>query len=98
MTIRARLTIWYAGILFVSVLLITGLSYHEFLRERSMERVSHGEIDENDTPEDVIQISIFCGIPAAIIALAGGWWLMRKAMTPVAALTEAASRVNESNL
>lgn len=98
MTIRSRLTIWYAGILFVSVLLITGLSYHEFLRERSMERLSNGEIDENDTPEDIIQISIVCGIPAAIVALAGGWWLMRKAMAPVKALTDAASRINESNL
>jgi len=30
--------------------------------------------------------------------LAGGWWLMRKAMTPVTALTEAAARINDRNL
>ncbi|HWF20131.1 MAG TPA: histidine kinase dimerization/phospho-acceptor domain-containing protein, partial [Verrucomicrobiae bacterium] len=98
MTIRARLTFWYAGILFVSVLLITGLSYHEFARERAKARPSNEESDENDTPEDILQISMVCGIPAAIIALAGGWWLMRKAMAPVTALTDAASRINESNL
>jgi signal transduction histidine kinase len=98
MTIRARLTIWYAGILFVSVLLITGLSYHEFDRERQMARLSHGNEEENDAPEDILQITVICGIPAAIVGLAGGWWLMRKAMAPVTALTEAASRINEGNL
>ena len=98
MTIRARLTLWYAGILFVSVLLITGLSYHEFASDRGKKHSTGGEPDENDTPEDILQITVFCGVPAVIIALAGGWWLMRKAMAPVSALTDAASRINESNL
>ena len=98
MTIRARLTLWYVGILFVSVLLISALSYHEFLHERAVKRDANGEADENDTPEDILQITVVCGIPAAIVALIGGWWLMRKAMAPVTALTEAASRINESNL
>lgn len=100
MTIRARLTIWYAGILFVSVLLISTLSLLEFARERANARHHHGheENEENDAPEDTLQIAVVCGIPAAVIALAGGWWLMRKAMSPVAALTEAAARINESNL
>jgi len=30
MTIRTRLTLWYAGILFSSLVLIAGLSYHKF--------------------------------------------------------------------
>jgi signal transduction histidine kinase len=37
-------------------------------------------------------------LPAALVGLVGGWWLMRKAMSPVAALTDAASRVHEGNL
>jgi len=63
MTIRARLTLWYASILFVSVLIITGLSYHEFLHEQSKLKASHGEEDENDIGEDIVQISLFCGCP-----------------------------------
>lgn len=96
MTIRARLTFWYAGILFVSVLLITGLSYHEFSREQA--KASNGEDVENDGWEDAAQITLWCGLPAAVIGLAGGWWLMRKAMSPVAALTAAAARIHERNL
>ena len=38
------------------------------------------------------------GIPAIVLSVGGGWWLMRKALAPVAALTEAARRINEHNL
>jgi len=97
MTIRARLTLWYAGILFVSVLVITGLAWREFAKERAAV-VSRDEHEENDGWEDVVQISLWCGIPAALVGLAGGWWLMRRAMSPVAALTQAAARIHEGNL
>lgn len=98
MTIRARLTLWYAGILFVSVLVITGLSYKEFMHESAMLRHATGEDAENDSWHDIAEIGLSCGVPAAIVGLVGGWWLMRKAMKPVAALTEAAARINEGNL
>ena len=98
MTIRARLTLWYAAILFASVLLITGLAYHEFAREQAVLVASHGQVNENDGWEDISGIALGCGIPAALIGLAGGWWLMRKAMSPVTALTAAAARIHERNL
>jgi signal transduction histidine kinase len=37
-------------------------------------------------------------VPATLLALGGGWWMMRRALAPVAALTRAAERVNEHNL
>ena len=37
--------------------------------------------------EDVTDILMWCGVPASALALAGGWWLTRKALAPVAALT-----------
>lgn len=97
MTIRARLTLWYASIMFLSVLVIGTLSYIEFVRDKRQARAA-GEEEESDAWEDAAQITFSCGIPAAIVGLAGGWWLMRKAMSPVTALTEAAARVNERNL
>lgn len=98
MTIRARLTLWYAGILFVSVLIITSLSYKEFMNERAELITAQGAEKANDSWEDIAQILLSCGLPAAMVGLVGGWWLMRKAMKPVAALTEAAARLNEGNL
>src|SRR5260370_627775 len=92
MTIRARLTLWYAGILFGSVLLITGLAYHEFARDRNEPRAASGSKEEDDGTEDLVQIILVCGIPAAVVGLAGGWWLVREGMSPGTRRTHAAAR------
>jgi len=98
MTIRAKLTMWYAAILFVSVLLITGFAHQEFAHEEKLINRSAGRIVENDAWEDAFDVTMTCAVPAAVIGLIGGWFLMRKALAPVAALTEAAARINEGNL
>jgi len=38
------------------------------------------------------------GLPAVVLGLLGGWWLTRKAMSPVTKLTEAITKVHERNL
>jgi len=38
------------------------------------------------------------GIPAMVMAVAGGWWLMRRSLAPVEALTRAVERTHERNL
>jgi len=54
--------------------------------------------EEEEEPAKWLRIVLWCGIPAALLGLAGGWWLMRQAMTPVAALTQAAAGIRETNL
>ena len=98
MTIRARLTFWYAGVLFFSVVVITGLSLQEFEHERRVAMASNGKYTEYDGWEDLSTFALIIGLPSAIIGLAGGWWLMRKAMAPVTALTAAAAQAGEKNL
>ncbi len=82
MTIRTRMTLWYAGILMVSVLLIAGLSFIELHQ--------HHAADDDDDWEDVVDLALWIGIPGAVLSVAGGWWLMRKSCAPVTALTQAA--------
>jgi signal transduction histidine kinase len=98
MTIRTRLSLWYAGILFVSVLLIAGLSYYELIGEREKVKAGVEKDEPDEAAADIVQIVLWCGLPAALIGLAGGWWLMRQALAPVAALTQAAARIREHNL
>ena len=98
MNIRTRLTLWYAGIMFVSLLAMGLLSYHAFAPEsRPVGAPAPDEADENDASE-VFRIVLWCGVPAIVLAVGGGWWMMRRALAPVASLTEAAARVNEHNL
>lgn len=92
MTIRTRMTLWYAGVLLLSALAIAAFSYKEIHEERS-------KIEEpGDSLEDVIDLVCWIGLPAIVLSVGGGWWLMRKALAPVAELTEAARRINEHNL
>jgi signal transduction histidine kinase len=98
MSIRTRLTLWYAGIMFVSLVAMGILSYHAFAPEpRAAGQTSADEADESDLGE-ILRIIFWCGGPATLLALGGGWWMMRRALAPVTALTQAAERVNEHNL
>jgi signal transduction histidine kinase len=97
-SIRTRLTLWYAGIMFISFLAMGLLSYHAFAPEpRAGGHLAPDEADENDLGE-IYRILFWCGVPGTLLALGGGWWMMRRALAPIAALTNAAERVNEHNL
>lgn len=96
MTIRTRLTFWYASIMFVSLLVMGLMLYHEFAPERSEGSRKHQQ-DLEDVQE-ALGIVLWCGLPAALLAAGGGWWLIRKALAPVATLTQAAEQITERNL
>jgi signal transduction histidine kinase len=97
MKIRTRLTLWYAGILFVSVFLITAMAHREFVHEERMLSAARGRRVRSDAWEDALG-AMYWGMPAAVVGLMGGWWLMRKAMSPLATLTAAAARIHEGDL
>jgi signal transduction histidine kinase len=103
MTIRTRLLLWFSSILFVSLLAMGVLSYFELVAE-PRDQALHPERAAKETDSDesgvgeVIGILAWCGVPSLALALGGGWWLMRKALAPVAALTQAAERITEHNL
>ncbi len=100
MKIRTRLTLWYAGILCVSTLLIAGVSYKHLLDEQRQSALEHdgGDDEEREAWAQVAKIALWCGLPAALLGLGGGWWLMRKAMSPIETLTSAAEKISDRNL
>ena len=100
MTIRVKLTLWYACVLFASLMLCGALLYQEWViepRQKHKRHIAEHE-DEEDGLSDLVQDLLLCAVPASVLGLGGGWWLMRRALAPVTALTQAAERVNENNL
>jgi signal transduction histidine kinase len=102
MTIRTRLTLWFSSVLFLALVAMSLLCYYELVAEprgkvRRGEATAKEEMQENGA-EDILSAFVWCGVPALVLAVAGGWWMMRKALAPVAALTRAAERLNEDNL
>jgi signal transduction histidine kinase len=95
MKIRTRLTLWYAVVLIVSLLVIGLGTFHEISEQ--LHRSHRHEPDEHafaETGELIFQV----GLPAVLLGLLGGWWLTRRVLAPVAALTAAAEKIHAGNL
>jgi heavy metal sensor kinase len=95
MTVRKRLTLWYAGVLMVSLLII-GLGTYQELDEQM--RHAHRRAPAEHALSETSEMIFGVGLPAILLGLLGGWWLTRKAMAPVTKLTEAITKVHERNL
>jgi len=86
------MTLWYSGVLLLSTLMIGIFCFDELSerRERSVKAYKG--------MEEILVIVIWIGLPAIVLSILGGWWLMRKALAPVATLTEAVRSVSDRNL
>jgi signal transduction histidine kinase len=95
MTIRTRLTIWYAVVLTGSLLVIGFGTYTEIFEQmRHEHRRAPEERALGEAGEMVFQV----GLPAVLLGLLGGWWLTRRALAPVTALTQAVEKIHDRNL
>jgi signal transduction histidine kinase len=92
MNIRTRLTLWFALVLVLSLTAMGVLSYYELVVE------PRSRAQAEDPGEEVGEALAWCGVPALVLGLGGGWWLMRRALAPIAALSHAAERINEHHL
>ena len=99
MTIRTRLTLWYAALLMLALLLILGWTYYEmFVEHRTPETEALLRITGESAMEELGEVFLYGGLPALLVALVGGWFLMRRALFPVIRLTQAAERIHLGNL
>ena len=99
MTIRTRLTLWYAAIFSVSLLIIGMAMYSELVVEqRDKLARHHGAGVDADAGEDITQIILIYGGTAVVVGLLGGWWLTHRALAPVSALTDAVEKIHAQNL
>ena len=103
MTIRTRLTFWYAGILILSLLVMGLGTYHEIYEQLSRRHHAEPNSPDPDRMEhhaltEAGEMVLRVGLPAVCLGLLGGWWLTRRALTPVAELTQAVEKIQAHNL
>jgi signal transduction histidine kinase len=86
---------WYAAILIISLIVMGAGTYQEISEQlRHEHRKNIWEHALNETGEMVFYV----GLPAVFLGLLGGWWITRRALGPVTALTEAVERKHDRNL
>jgi signal transduction histidine kinase len=98
MTIRTRLSLWYSAVLCgVALAVVAAAAYHEFVIEPHHHR--HGLKSETERDNgDWIDVLTWTVVPAVMLGIAGGWWLARRALAPLAELTAAAEKTHADNL
>jgi signal transduction histidine kinase len=96
MTIRLRVTIWYAAVLLISFLLAGGGMYYELVVER--ENAQKRRQQQEPMEEEVGEVLLLYVLPALIVTVVGGWWLLRRSLAPLNQLTLAAESINAGNL
>ncbi len=94
MTIRTRLTLWYAGMLLGSLLLMGSVLHYELVTER---KLNAGGVLESPR-EQIADVLLFYGMPTVFVLVLGGSWLIRRALRPVELLTATAERAHAGNL
>lgn len=96
MSIRGKLTLWYGVILILALTAVAGLTYYEFMVERPASPDANGQLDP--IWEEVVEITLYAGLPSLVIASVLVWWLTRRAFKPLEQLTAAAESIHAGNL
>jgi heavy metal sensor kinase len=95
-TIRSRLSLWYVSVSLVALTVIGVGLYLELVVEREQDTARYGHADS--VAQEIGDILLCYTLPAIGIMVVGGWWLTRRALAPLAALTDAAERISVHNL
>lgn len=90
MSIRNRLTLWFAAILFLS-LAVMAFVFHYELAEDRLRLITGQPLDSSW--EETGEFLLFYGLPAAALLLVGGSWLLRRSLRPISRLTVAAENM-----
>jgi len=97
MKLRTQLAFWYAAILLTGLLFIAGWTYYEMVFAHPS--MTAALAAEGHTPMDEFwEIMFFGGLPAVVLALVGGWFLMGRALKPLTTLTQAMEQVQPHTL
>jgi signal transduction histidine kinase len=97
MRIRTHLTLWFSAILLTGLLLITGWTYYEMVIEHpTVAKVLAAE--GHSAQEEFGEILLYGGLPALVLAMVGGWFLMRQALAPMTGLARTVESIRADTL
>jgi signal transduction histidine kinase len=94
-TLRGRLALHYGAVVLIALVLLAGLSYHEFSTEQRLRAALPPERQAEASWGDGAERVIYAIIPLVLIA---GWWLTRRSLLPLTGLAKAVEHVQFATL
>lgn len=95
MRLRTKLALPYGAIIGVSLLLLGGLAYHEFVTEPWL-RQSYKIPEPPETVfTEYVEVFFYGMVP---VVLAAGWWFVRRTLAPIDTLAQRMERIHADNL
>ena len=99
MTIRRRILIVYSLTLLGALAIVGFWSWFEFDEQRTIALQGDAESMRNSSPLlESLEILILGGVPAALLGLLAGRWMIQRALSPIGELTEVLENTTTSNL
>jgi signal transduction histidine kinase len=95
MRLRQRLALHYGVVVAIAILLLAGLSYHEFRTEERLRAALPPERKSEAAWGDTTEIVVYSLIP---IILVGGWWITRRSLQPLSAFAQTVERIDVESL
>ena len=99
MTLRRRILLFYSLTLSFSLVIVGYWSWFEFEEQQKIIVLGGVQAALKESPlHEALEIILFGGIPAILIGVIGGAWLMRRALRPIEDLTRVLEKTDVSNL
>ena len=92
MKLRQRLAVRYGAVVTIAILLLGGLTYHEFQTEERLRAALPPDRRREAAWGDTTEIAVYSLIPLILVA---GWWVTRRSLQP---LSEFAHKVEEMDV
>ncbi|HOW68030.1 MAG TPA: HAMP domain-containing sensor histidine kinase [Candidatus Paceibacterota bacterium] len=95
MSISNRIILWFSAILVFSLALMAAVFHYE-LRE-TRQRMRSG-LPLDSALEETGEFLLYYGLPASLLLLLGGGWMLRRSLRPILRLTEVAENLHLNRL
>ena len=96
MTLRTRFTLWHIVVLLIAIAMMAVVFHYEFNEDR--QAMQRGQTPIDSPLEETGEFVLYFGLPGMLLLVVGSAWFMRRFLTPVARLTEAAERIHSHHL
>jgi signal transduction histidine kinase len=95
MSIRSRLTLWFASVLVISLIVMAFSLHYELREDRQLMRKGQAV---SSAWEETGEFLLAYGLPTALLLLVGGSWMLRRSLDPISRMTAAAENLHLNRL